>query len=165
MAELLTGIFLAAAASPGTVATACPPPPALTYAPWDVGWVGALLAVVDLLAGVACIGIVGNVLRWSVDDRALLRPLWMALILLGFAASAAGLYIGFANRAHSRAVDAWYIRAAQVSGQCLKTQSGSPNLVASTVTPSIELGALAIALIVVGVVGAWLERRRGTKVP
>jgi hypothetical protein len=118
---------------------------------------------VSVLAGVACIGIVGNVLQWSADDRAPLRPLWMALILVGFVSSAVGLYIGFANRVHVMAVDAWYIRAAQVSGVCLKSQSGSVNITASSATFSIELGVLAITLITLGIIGAWLERRRGRK--
>ena len=163
MSGLLSGMVLAVAASPAAAAATCPTAPALSYTPWDIGLAGALLSVVNLLAGVACIGIVGNLLRWSVDDRAPLRPLWMALIALGFASSAAGLYIGFANRAHAIAIDAWLVRAAQVSIGCLRSQSASPNIVASTVTLSIQLGALAIVLIVIGVVGAVIERRSGTK--
>lgn len=167
---MLNGVVLLAlhvatapATAPATATAACPTAPALSYAPWDVGWVAALLGLVSLLAGIACIGIVGNLLHWSVDDRAPLRPLWMALIALGFVFSAAGLYIGFANRAHVMAVDDWLVRAAQVSLNCLKSQSASPNLTSSTVALSIQLGALAIVLIACGVVGAAIERRRGSK--
>lgn len=153
---MLSGLALVAAA-------ACPPAPALSYAPQDVGLAGALLSVVDLAAGIACVGIVGSLLRWSADDHAPLRPLWMALIVLGFAASATGLYLGFANRAHTLAVESWLVRAAEVSITCLKSQSASPNLMASSVTFSIELGVVSIALIVVGILGAVVERRRGGK--
>jgi hypothetical protein len=141
-------------------AAACPPPPALSYAPQDVGLAGVLLSLVDLAAGVACVGIVGNLLHWTADDHAPLRPLWMALIVLGFASSATGLYFGFANRAHTLAVENWLVRAAEVSLTCLKSQSASPNIVASSVTFSIQLGAVAIVLIVVGILGAVVERRR-----
>jgi hypothetical protein len=163
MSGMLSGAVLHVAAAPAAVAAVCPPPPALSYAPWVVGWVGALLSVVSLLAGIACVGIVGNLLHWSVDDRAPLRPLWMALIALGFASSAVGLYVGFANRAHAMAVDAWLVQAARVSTACLRTQSGSPNISASTVALSIQLGVLAMALIALGVIGAVIEHRRGSK--
>jgi hypothetical protein len=163
MMGMLSTLALHVAGSPLAASATCPAAPALSYAPWDVGWVAALLSLVSLLAGIACIGIVGNLLHWTADDRAPLRPLWMALIALGFTASAAGLYIGLANRAHVIAVDAWLLRAAQASLTCLKSQSASPNITASTVTLSIQMGALAIVLIVAGVVGAVLERRRGSK--
>jgi hypothetical protein len=141
------------------LASGCPPVPPLSYSPMVVGISPIILGVLDVAAGVACVGIVGNLLHWTADDHAPLRWLWMVLIVAGFAASAAGLYIGFANRVHQRAVETWLTQAAEVSASCLRAQSRSPNLFASTVTLSIQLGVVAIALITLGIVGAILERR------
>jgi hypothetical protein len=140
----------------------CPPVPPLSYAPADVGWAAVLVSAVDVAAGVACIGIVGNLLRWTADDHAPLRWLWMAFIMLGFVASAAGLYVSFANRAHAMAVDAWLSQAAHVSPQCVASGSISVNLTANTTALGIQLGGVALALIGLGVVGAIIERRRIT---
>lgn len=145
-----------------SAAVSCPPVPPLSYAPTAVGWAAVLLSVVDLAAGVACVGIVGSALRWSADDHAPLRRLWMALIMLGFLASAAGLYISFANRAHAIAVNAWLTQAGHISPTCLSTSSMSPNLIADTTTLGIQLGGVALALIAIGVLGAVIERRRVT---
>lgn len=144
------------------VIVTCPPVPPLSYAPTNVGWAAVLVSAVDVAAGVACIGIVGNMLRWTADDHAPLRWLWMAFIMLGFLASAAGLYVSFANRAHAMAVEAWLTKAAQASPQCVASASMSVNLTANTTTLGIQLGGVALALIALGVVGAIIERRRIT---
>ena len=135
----------------------CAPVPRLSYAPWDVGWAGVLLAAVTLAAGVAGVGLLGNMLRWTADDPAPLRPLWMALIVLGFFASAAGIYLGLANQAHIRAVQSWLIAS---SAACIQAMSKSPNFYTTSIDASLQLGALALALIVLGVAGAAIERRR-----
>jgi hypothetical protein len=155
---------LGALALVATPATTCPPAPALSYAPADVGWSTLILSALALAAGIACIGVLGGTLRWSADDRAPLRPLWMALIMLGFAASAAGFYLANANRVHDRAVDAWIIRVAHAPHECMVATGMSPSLTASTTPLSIQLGAAALALIALGVAGAVIERRRGAKV-
>jgi hypothetical protein len=139
---------------------ACPPVPALTYAPAAVGWQVVVLSGLDVLMGIACIGILGSILRWTADDIAPLRWLWMALIMLGFLASSAGLYIAFANKVHSQAVDNWLAQAAHISRDCITTASMSPSLMASTTRLSIELGGAAITFIALGVLGAAIERRR-----
>ena len=141
-------------------AVACSPVPALSYAPADVGWFALVLSVVDVLAGVACVGLVGNLLKWSSDDPAPLRGIWIALIVLGFLASAAGLYIDLANQAHIRAVQAWLERQ---SADCLVAYGHSTNIIAGTVNASVQLGLLALALIVVGIGGAAFERRRAVR--
>jgi hypothetical protein len=133
-------------------------PPALSYAPWDIGWGATLVCAISIWAGVACVGVVGSRLRWTVDDRAPLRPLWSALIILGFTASAAGLDVAFANQAHTHAVTAWIATASHL---CLVSAARSPNLSASTAGLGVRLGVLALALIVLGVTGAFLESRLG----
>ncbi|HEX9412168.1 MAG TPA: hypothetical protein VF916_01570 [Ktedonobacterales bacterium] len=141
-------------------AAACPPVPALSYAPSVVGWAPLLLALINVLAGVACVGVVGSRLSWSADDRAPLRPLWIGLIALGFVASAAGLYIAFANQVHDRAVKLWLERA---SSSCLAVATSGSNLTnlnASTVRLSVQVGIVALVLIAAGVGGAIFERRR-----
>lgn len=135
----------------------CTPVPRLSYAPWDVGWAGTLLAAVALAAGVAGVGLLGNILRWTADDPAPLRPLWMALIVLGFVASAAGIYLGLANQAHIRAVQTWLIVS---PAACIQAMSKSPNFYTTSVGASLQLGAVAFALIALGVAGAAIERRR-----
>ncbi|HEX9055920.1 MAG TPA: hypothetical protein VF818_00170 [Ktedonobacterales bacterium] len=160
MSSIVTLLGVAFVAGLGH-ADPCPAVPALSYAPADVGWWPIVLSALDLVAGVACIGIVGNVLRWSSDDRAPLRPLWMALIMLGFGTSAAGLYIAFANKAHTQAVDAWLIQASRFSRDCVASASMSPNITASTTMLSIKIGILALVIIVLGIAGAAIERRRG----
>lgn len=135
----------------------CIPVPRLSYAPWDVGWAGVLLAAVTLAAGVAGVGLLGNMLRWTADDPAPLRPVWMALIVLGFFSSAAGIYLGLANQAHIRAVQNWLVSA---SAACIQAMSRSPNFYTTSIDASLQLGALALALILLGVIGATIERRR-----
>lgn len=141
----------------GAALAGCAPVPRLSYAPWDVGWAGVLLAAVTLAAGVACVGLLGNMLRWTADDPAPLRPLWMTLIVLGFCASAVGIYVGLANQAHIRALQNWLVSA---SATCIEAMNKSPNFYTSSVDLSLHLGTVAIALILVGVVGASIERRR-----
>src|SRR5215467_13815046 len=85
-------------------AVECTGVPPLSYMPSDVGWAAVLLCAVDILAGVAGVGLLGSALKWTADDPAPLRALWTVLILLGFLTSAGGLYLGLANRAHERAV-------------------------------------------------------------
>jgi hypothetical protein len=131
-------------------------PPALSYAPWDVGWGALIVSAISVAAGVACVGVVGSRLRWTADDRAPLRPLWTALIVLGFAVSAAGLYVGFANQAHAHAVTGWTATTSQL---CLATASKSPNLSASTAGLGVRLGAGALVIILLGIGGAVLESR------
>lgn len=150
-------IQLALAALP---AATCPQVPMLSYAPGDVGWGAVALSLVDLAAGVACVGVVGSILHWSADDRAPLRPLWMALIMLGFAASAAGIYIAYANHAHTQAINAWLSQLAQAPRSCATGISMTPSLTASTISLSIGLGSAALALIALGIAGAVIERRR-----
>jgi hypothetical protein len=133
-------------------------PPSLSYAPWDVGWAAAVLCALAVGAGVACIGLVGGRLRWTADDRAPLRPLWIALIIAGFTASAAGLYVAFANQAHAHAVAVWVV---QSSRACLMIAGRSANLTVNTLPLSLDLGVAALALIALGVGGAVLEWRLG----
>jgi hypothetical protein len=134
----------------------CGPVPALSYAPGAVGWGPVVLCLLDVAAGVACVGLVGGALRWTADDRAPLRGLWVGLIVLGFTASAGGLYLAFANQAHQREVARWM---QQASPTCVDLAAKSPNLAASTTTLSIVLGGVALALMLLGVVGAVVERR------
>jgi hypothetical protein len=131
-------------------------PPVLSYAPWDVGWGALIVSAICVAAGVACVGMLGGRLRWTADDRAPLRPLWTALIVLGFAVSAAGLYVGFANQAHTHAIMVW---SATASHLCLATYDKSPNLLASTAGLGVRLGAGALVIILLGVGGAMLESR------
>jgi hypothetical protein len=137
--------------------SACTPVPALSYLPADVGWFALVLSVLDLLAGVACVGVVGNLLKWAADDPAPLRRVWMALIALGFLASAVGLYIDLANQAHIKAVQAWLMRQ---TSECLLIYGHTTNVISSTVSSSVQLGAVALALIALGIGGATIERRR-----
>ena len=148
-----------------TQGVACAPVPVLSYAPTVVGWAPVLLSLINVLAGVACVGIVGSRLSWSADDRALLRPLWIGLIVVGFMLSAAGLYIAFANQTHDRAVKLWLERA---SSSCLAGATSGSNLMnlnASTVHLSVQAGIVALVLIAAGVGGATLERRRAKTPP
>jgi hypothetical protein len=160
--------MLAALALVGWVqaaADACPATPALSYGPADVGWVPALLCLVNVLAGVACVGVLGGWLNWSADDRAPLRPLWIGAVMLGFLASAAGLYLAFANQSHARAVAYWL---AHTSASCMKavgTGVHLSNLSASSTRLSVAVGVVALALIAVGIGGAIFERRRGRPRP
>jgi Zn-dependent protease with chaperone function len=137
--------------------TGCAVVPRLSYAPWDVGWAGVVLCALVAAAGVACVGLLGTALRWTADDPAPLRPLWMVLIVAGFLASAAGLYLALANEVHARAVTAWLTQA---SAACISAMSKSPNFYTSSLTGSVQLGAVAIACIALGVGGAAIERRR-----
>ena len=144
---------------------ACPPTPPLSYSPADVGWVPALLCLVNVLAGVACVGVLGGWLNWSADDRAPLRPVWISTIMLGFLASALGLYIAFANRSHARAVTYWL---EHTSAACMKevgTGVHLSNLSASTASLSVIVGVVALALIALGIGGAIFERRRARARP
>jgi hypothetical protein len=156
--------MLAALVAPGLAlapALACPPTPPLSYWPADVGWVPAVLCVTNVLAGVVCVGVLGGWLSWSADDRAPLRSVWIGAIVLGFLASAIGLYIAFANQSHARAVKDWL---AHTSASCMKaTGTGMHvgNLSASTTRLSVEVGVVALVLIVIGIGGAIVERRRG----
>jgi hypothetical protein len=148
-----------------TPAVSCPPTPPLSYAPADVGWVPALLCLVNVLAGVACVGVLGGWLNWSADDRAPLRPLWTGAIVLGFLASAAGLYVAFANQSHARAVKFWL---EHTNAACMKASGTGihvSNLSASTTRLSVEVGVVALVLIAIGIGGAVIERRRGRPRP
>jgi hypothetical protein len=148
--------YLLSALSPA--AAACPAVPALSYMPWDVGWPAMALWALAVAAGIACVGVIGGRLRWTADDPAPLRALWIVLIVVGFGASGAGLYVALANQAHNRAIRAWL---AQVSQECMQSAARSPNLIANTATLSVRLGVVALALIVLGASGALLEWRRG----
>lgn len=147
---------------PPLPAADCTGVPPLSYMPWDVGWAAVLLCAVDILAGVAGVGLLGSALKWTADDPAPLRALWIVLILVGFITSAGGLYLGLANQAHVRAVHLWL---SQSSAACIAEMSRSPNLYASSVSGSIELGGAALALIVLGISGALIERRRARSRP
>jgi hypothetical protein len=157
-------LMLAALDLPGwmhAMAVVCPPTPPLSYLPADVGWVPALLCLVNILAGVACVGVLGGWLNWTADDRAPLRPLWIGAVGLGFLASAAGLYIAFANQSHTRAVRYWLEHTSATCMKATGTGIHVSNLSASTTRLSVEVGLVALALIAFGIVGAILERRRG----
>jgi hypothetical protein len=142
-------------------ALACPPTPPLSYWPGDVGWVSALLCLVNVAAGVACVGVLGGWLNWSADDRAPLRPLWIGAIALGFLASAIGLYIAFANQSHTRAVKYWLEHTNVACMKATGTGIHVSNLNASTTRLSVEVGVVALVLIAIGISGAIVERRRG----
>jgi hypothetical protein len=146
-------------------ALACPPTPPLSYWPADVGWVPAVFCVVNVAAGVVCVGVLGGWLSWSADDRAPLRPVWIGSVVLGFLASAVGLYIAFANQTHARAVKDWL---AHTSAACMKANGTGihvGNLSASTTRLSVEVGVVALVLITIGIGGAIIERRRGRSRP
>jgi hypothetical protein len=103
---------------------------------------------------------VGSRLDWMADDPAPLRPAWSGLIVLGFLASAAGLYLAFANQAHARAVKQWLEHATVA---CVQGASSPPNLAnlnASSTALSVQVGVVALVFIVGGVLGAVVERRR-----
>ncbi|GAC1455086.1 MAG: hypothetical protein PVSMB4_15650 [Ktedonobacterales bacterium] len=153
MPILLTVLGLAGAAMP---APQCAPVPPLSYAPWVVGWWGIALCALDLAAGVACVGILGGRLRWTADDHAPLRALWGGLIVVGFATSAAGLYITIANRVHDQAVTQWLAHA---GAECVTAAATNPSLVATTAGVSMRLGLLALVLIALGIAGAVMEHR------
>jgi hypothetical protein len=146
-------------------ALACPPAPPLSYWPADVGWVPALFCLVNIVAGVACVGVLGGWLSWSPDDRAPLRPLWIGGIGLGFLASAVGLYIAFANQSHARAVQYWLEHTSAACMRATGTGIHVSNLSASTTRLSVVIGAVALALIASGIIGAILERRRNRPRP
>lgn len=155
MSTVLTALTLVRA----TVLTpSCPPVPVFSYAPWVVGWWVVALGVLDILAGVACVGLLGGRLRWTADDHAPLRALWDGLIVVGFATSAAGLYVAIANRVHDQAVSTWLAHA---PATCITAAETNPSLVVSTVGVSMRLGLLALALIALGIVGAVIEYVRG----
>ncbi len=161
-------LMLAALAAPGwahAVALACPVPPPLSYWPADVGWVPALLCVVNVVAGVACVGVLGGWLSWTADDPAPLRPLWVTTIGLGFLASAVGLYIAFANQSHTRAVRYWLEHTSVACMRATGAGAHLSNLSASSTGLSVEVGVVALVLIAVGIGGAILERRRGQRRP
>lgn len=139
---------------------ACPPVPPLAYTPMVVGWDTLALCVLGLAAGVACVGVVGSLLRWTADDVAPLRPIWMGLIALGFAASSTGLYVARANQVHAGAVNTWVMSASRA---CLADAARSANLTASSTAFGLELGVVALALIALGTAGAIWERRQSRK--
>jgi hypothetical protein len=121
--------------------------------------------LVNVLAGVACVGVLGGWLNWSVDDRAPLRPLWIGAIILGFLASAVGLYIAFANQSHTRAVTYWLEHTNAACMKAVGTGVHLSNLSASSTRLSVAVGVVALALIALGISGAILERRRGRPRP
>lgn len=150
-------------AATGLAATGpCPAVPLVSYAPVAVGWDTLVLCALGLGAGVACVGVVGSLLRWTADDMAPLRPVWMALIAFGFLASSAGLYVARANQVHDNAVYAWLLQASRA---CLAAEGRNANLTASGTPFSLELGVLALALIGLGTAGAVWERRQTRKRP
>jgi hypothetical protein len=138
----------------------CPSVPALAYSPMVVGWDTLILCALGLAAGVACVGVVGSLLRWTTDDVAPLRPVWMGMIALGFVASSTGLYVARANQVHANAVNVWLLRASRA---CLSVAARSANLTASSTGFSLQLGVLALALIGLGAAGAVWEWRLSRK--
>ncbi|HEV2235701.1 MAG TPA: hypothetical protein VGR57_03480 [Ktedonobacterales bacterium] len=144
---------------------ACPPTLPLSYWPADVGWVPALFCLINIVAGVACVGVLGGWLNWSADDPAPLRPLWIGGIGLGFLASAVGLYIAFANQSHTRAVQYWLEHTSAACMRATGTGIHVSNLSASTTRLSVAVGTVALVLIAIGITGAILERRRNRPRP
>ena len=105
--------------------------------------------------------------RWSMIIPGIITvfvaPLYLltdnlSLIVVGFATSAAGLYVAIANRVHDQAVSTWLAHA---PATCITAAETNPSLVVSTVGVSMRLGLLALALIALGIVGAVIEYVRG----